>query len=40
MKKNKDKSWLIFPLLAFSINEDGTKEITFGWITITLSIKF
>jgi len=39
MKKNKDKAWLILPLLAFSINEDGTKEIFFGWLTTTLSIK-
>jgi len=37
--EDKGKSWLILPLLAFSINEDGTKEITFGWLTTTLSIK-
>jgi hypothetical protein len=38
--ENKGKSWLILPLLAFSINEDGAKEISFGWLTNTWWIKF
>lgn len=40
MKKNEDKSWLILPFLAFSLYEDGTKEISFGWLTRTFWIKF
>lgn len=39
-KKNKGYAWLIFPLLAFHLYEDGTKEISFGWLTRTWWIKF
>lgn len=39
-KKDKGKSWLILPLLAFSINEDGTKELSFGWLSNTWWIRF
>jgi hypothetical protein len=40
MKKNKDIAWLILPLLAFHLHEDGTKEISFGWLNRTFWIKF
>jgi hypothetical protein len=40
MKKNEDKAWLILPLLAFHLYEDGTKEVSFGWLSTTLSIKW
>ena len=36
----KHKAWLIFPLLAFSINEDNSKEIVFGWFNKTWTIKW
>jgi hypothetical protein len=35
----KDKTWLILPMLAFSVNADGTKEVSFGWLTKTYWIK-
>lgn len=31
---------MIFPLLTFGKRSDGTKEITFGWIKRTITIKF
>ncbi len=39
-KTRKDKTWLILPLLAFSVNADGTKEVSFGWLTKTYWVKF
>jgi hypothetical protein len=36
----KDKTWLILPMLAFSANADGTKEVSFGWLTKAYWIKF
>jgi hypothetical protein len=36
----KDKTWLILPMLAFSFNAGGTKEVSFGWLTKTYWIKF
>lgn len=36
----KDKTWLILPFLAFSKYEDGTKEVTFGWLTKAYTFKF
>ena len=36
----KDKSWLILPMLAFSVYTDGTKEVSFGWLTKAFWIKF
>jgi hypothetical protein len=36
----KPKTWLILPLVAFSINEDKSKEITLGWLSFTYSIIF
>lgn len=36
----KDKAWLIFPLLAFTLYADGTREISFGWLRKTYWIKF
>jgi hypothetical protein len=32
------KTWLILPLIAFSINADKSKEITLGWLCFTYSI--
>jgi hypothetical protein len=37
---SKDKTWLILPLFAFSVNSDGTKEVKFGWLTKTYWVKF
>jgi len=34
------KTWLILPLIAFSINVDKSKEITLGWLSFTYSIIF
>lgn len=33
-------TFLILPLLTFSKNYDGTKEITFGWLKKTWTLKF
>jgi len=40
MSNNEDKSWLILPMLAFSKNSDGSKEIIFGWLNCTITFKF
>ena len=40
VKKSKGDAWIILPLLAFHINEDGTKEIFFGWLNRTWSLIF
>lgn len=32
-----NKAWLILPLLSFAINKDGSREITFGWFTLSQS---
>lgn len=37
-QKSEDKTWIIFPLLAFSIKEYNSKEIVFGWLTKTWTI--
>ena len=36
----KDKTWLIFPMLAYVKYVDGTNEITVGWLNKTYSIKW
>jgi len=36
----KGKSYILLPLLAISIDEDGSKEIMFGWFNYTWSIIF
>lgn len=36
----EDKTWLILPMIAFSKNADGTREISFGWLAKTYWIKF
>lgn len=36
--KKKNRSYLILPLLAFSINGDGSKAIDFGWFDWTWTI--
>ena len=40
MENNTDKSYLILPLLAYTKHEDGTKEITIGWLTNTITFKW
>jgi hypothetical protein len=40
MKNRKNKTWLILPMFAFSINADGTKEVSFGWFTKSYWINF
>ena len=35
-----DNTWLILPLMVFTTYPDGAREITFGWLTKTYSIKF
>jgi hypothetical protein len=34
------KAWLILPILAYTIYENGDKEITIGWLTRTYSVRF
>jgi hypothetical protein len=36
----EDKTWIILPVLAFSLNADGTKEVMFGWLTKTYWFEF
>jgi hypothetical protein len=36
----KDKSWLILPLIAYTKNANGEKEIMFGWLTEVFYIRF
>ncbi len=36
----KDKTWLIFPMLAYVKYVDGINEITVGWLNKTYSIKW
>ena len=36
----RDKSWLILPMISFTKFADGTKEISFGWLTKSYWIKF
>ena len=38
MKENK--TWLIFPMLAYSKYADGKREITFGWLNKTYWLKW
>ena len=33
-------TFLILPILTFSKNNDGTKEITFGWFKKTWTLKY
>lgn len=33
-------SWLILPLIAYTKNADGTKEISFGWLNKTYWLKW
>jgi len=40
IKNKKDCAWLILPLIAFTTYSNGTKEITFGWLTKTISFLF
>ena len=36
----KDKTWLIFPMLAYVKYVDGINEITVGWLNKTFTIKW
>ena len=36
----QDKTWLIFPMLAYSKCSDGTNEISFGWLNRTYWFKW
>ncbi len=37
--KNQNRTYLILPMLAFSISGDGKKrEIDFGWLSYTWTI--
>jgi hypothetical protein len=36
----RDKTWLIFPMLAYVKYVDGINEITVGWLNKTYSIKW
>lgn len=35
-----DKAWFILPMLAYVKYEDGTHEITIGWLKWTLWMKW
>lgn len=35
-----DKAWFILPMLAYVKYEDGTHEITVGWLKWTLWMKW
>lgn len=39
-KTKEDKTWLLFPMLAFSKYGDGSNEISFGWLSYIYSIKW
>ena len=39
-KQTADKSWLIFPMLAYTKYANGDKELSIGWLTRTYWIKF
>jgi hypothetical protein len=36
----EDRAWLLLPLLAYTKYSNGTREISFGWLTKTWWIKF
>jgi hypothetical protein len=36
----EDKTWIILPVLAFSLNADGTKEVMLGWLNKTYWFEF
>jgi hypothetical protein len=38
--KKQNRTYLVLPLLAFSINGDGSKEIDFGWLNYTWTLIF
>ncbi len=35
-----NRAWFVFPMLAFSTYDDGTKEIAIGWLKWTLWVKW
>jgi hypothetical protein len=39
-KAKMDKAWFILPMLGFIIYEDGTKEISVGWLKWTLWVSW
>jgi hypothetical protein len=39
-EEKKDKTYLVFPLLAFTKMKDGSKELTFGWLNRTWYLIF
>jgi len=40
MEMKKDKTWLILPLIAYTKNANGERELTFGWLTEIYFIRF
>lgn len=38
--KQRTKTWLLLPMLAYSKFSDGTREFSFGWLRKTFWIKF
>ncbi len=39
-KAKMDKAWFILPMLAYMTYEDGTKEISVGWLKWTLWVNW
>jgi hypothetical protein len=38
--RKKGKAYILLPLVAISINDDGSKELMFGWFNYTWTIIF